>query len=87
MTVKERTHLRCPHCGADKLQYVIESRGSNGMVRRRRQCQNCWENATTLELVVSKDLRLHTPEIHVVQEVARGKCTDPDYPNALVTFP
>lgn len=55
--------MRCPRCGSDDLS-VIDSRGEDTIIRRRRECQPCKFRFTTFErielslpMVVKKDGR------------------------------
>jgi len=55
--------MRCPRCGSDDLS-VIDSRGEDISIRRRRECQACQFRFTTFErielslpMVVKKDGR------------------------------
>ncbi|RME58315.1 MAG: transcriptional repressor NrdR [Candidatus Dadabacteria bacterium] len=53
--------MRCPKCKSDKTA-VIDSRGDDNSIRRRRECQECGFRFTTFErvelsfpLVIKKD--------------------------------
>lgn len=87
--------LLCPHCGERGLRFVRDSRplaGGDG-IRRRRECEHCGERATTVEAVVSADLR--ALEHHIGGEaLAEGvrwhgdrRAVHPGYPHTLSTLP
>lgn len=46
--------IRCPSCGVATLQYVRDSRPSGDAIRRRRECADCGERFTTMELNVER---------------------------------
>lgn len=46
--------IRCPSCGVATLQYVRDSRPSGEAIRRRRECADCGERFTTMELNVER---------------------------------
>jgi transcriptional repressor NrdR len=55
--------MRCPKCGSEQLA-VVDSRGEDAAIRRRRECQDCTFRFTTFErielslpMVVKKDGR------------------------------
>ncbi len=55
--------MRCPRCDSDNLS-VIDSRGDDNSIRRRRECQACHTRFTTYErmelslpMVIKKDGR------------------------------
>ena len=55
--------MRCPRCDSDNLS-VIDSRGDDNTIRRRRECQACQTRFTTYErielslpMVIKKDGR------------------------------
>lgn len=55
--------MRCPKCGSEELS-VVDSRGDDLAIRRRRECQSCQFRFTTYErieftlpMVVKKDGR------------------------------
>ena len=55
--------MRCPRCGSDQLA-VLDSRGEDAVIRRRRECESCRFRFTTYErielslpMVVKKDGR------------------------------
>ena len=45
--------MNCPKCGSDQLK-VIDSRGSPEQVKRRRECVDCKERFSTIEVTVEK---------------------------------
>lgn len=51
--VDERNDLamRCPFCGYEDDTKVIDSRPSEGKIRRRRECTRCGKRFTTYEVV------------------------------------
>ena len=44
--------MKCPFCGAEDTK-VIDSRPTEGSIRRRRQCEDCSKRFTTYERVES----------------------------------
>lgn len=45
--------MNCPKCGADALK-VVDTRGGDGTVRRRRECLICSYRFTSYEISEAK---------------------------------
>jgi transcriptional repressor NrdR len=58
---EERSAVECPFCHEDNDR-VVDSRGSGGAIRRRRECQACGRRFTTYERAESE------PRLRVIKK-------------------
>ncbi len=70
---------KCPNCGARELYVMYSEPKHNGLkqigvtgkvIRRRLQCENCWEKFTTYE-IDAKDLTNIRDTLHTIRKKAR----------------
>lgn len=54
-TVRKESTMRCPECGFEDSK-VIDSRPTDGKIRRRRECLKCKFRFTTYEIIESTPL-------------------------------
>ena len=74
---------RCPKCGAKEL-YVINTEPKpcglqqigvkSKVIRRRLECENCWERFTTYE-IAAEDLTRIRDTLHTIKKKARLSMT------------
>ncbi len=65
--------MRCPFCGENDTR-VLDSRPSEGKIRRRRQCDNCKKRFTTYEAVELPMLTVEKKD-GTIQPYNRNKLT------------
>jgi len=47
------TKILCPRCGNDKFK-IIDKRDTNGVIRRRRMCEECGNRISTVEVILAE---------------------------------
>ncbi len=67
--MSEESGFRCPACGG--RSFCKDSRKNTHGVRRRRQCRDCGQRFTTMEVMVTFDGKGDMPELHVGAAVKR----------------